>query len=51
MSLIHWHLQITCESSVKSQFLKICHEERRSAANLVRLLIEREIEESKNDKR
>lgn len=51
MATIHWHLQITCESSVKSQFLKLCHEERRSAANLVRILIEREIEDRKNDPR
>lgn len=43
MSTIQWHIQLTLASSTKTEFLKICEEERRSAANMVRVLIEQEI--------
>lgn len=49
MPTVHWHVQITIESSTKLAFLKICEGERRSAANMMRVLIEQELERHKND--
>lgn len=49
MPSIHWPIQVTLESSAKKQFLEICKLECRSVANMVRILIEQEIERRKND--
>jgi len=40
--LTHWHLRITLESSAKEVIRELADADRRSAANYVRILIERE---------
>lgn len=42
MTVTHWHLRITLESSAKDRLRWLAERERRSASNYVRLLIERD---------
>jgi hypothetical protein len=42
MSLTHWHLRITLESSAKQLVEELARADRRSAANYVRVLIEKD---------
>ena len=39
----NWHLRITLESSAKQRAVELAQADRRSAANYVRMLIEKDI--------
>lgn len=45
MTVIHWHLRITLESSAKQFVEQMADADRRSAANYVRILIEKDMEQ------
>ncbi len=51
MTYTHWHLRITLESSTKELIATLARAERRSAANYVRVVIERYLEEKPNEAR